>query len=226
MFYRKLLTSLTFLLLCLAMAAPARADVIQLLTPSMLSPGGVTTDYPNVPAGFVGQARSTPLVVPAGSINVIFTAAGGQIIRFDQGIGFFGNFADGTELIATENLSGLPTGPLTIDFSIGLLDFGLSAENVFTEDGATSLFSFSVFNGSTLLAIFTNGGLDTLGPFFLGARAREGDSITRVVISAVSSSVAPNDQNNFAVGPVTVTAVPEPTTMLLLGSGLAGVAAA
>ncbi|MDQ3754568.1 MAG: PEP-CTERM sorting domain-containing protein [Acidobacteriota bacterium] len=224
MFYRNVLASLTLLLLGLAMAAPARAGAIQLFSPAMLSPGVATTDYPNVPAGFVGQVLNTPLVVPVGATNVIFTTAG-QIIRFDQGIGFFGNFDPGTELIVTENASGIATGPLTIDFSMGVFEFGLSAENVFTEDGATSLFTFSVFNGATQLATFTNGGLDTLGPFFLGARATFNDRITRVIISAVSSSVAPGDQNNFAVGPVTFV-VPEPTTMVLLGTGLAGIAAA
>ncbi|CAN5191530.1 hypothetical protein BH18ACI2_BH18ACI2_06010 [soil metagenome] len=225
MFYRNVLASLTLLLLGLAMAAPARAGAIQLFSPAMLTPGAATNDYPNVAPGFVGTIFNTPLVVPVGATNLIFTAAGGQIIRFDQGVGFFGNFAPGTELIVTENGSGTATGPLAIDFSMGVLEFGLSAENVFTDADATSLFTFTVFNGATQLATFTNGGLDTLGPFFLGARATFDDRITRVIISAVSSSVAPGDQNNFAVGPVSFV-VPEPTTMVLLGTGLAGIAAA
>lgn len=227
MLYRNVLALLAFLVFSLAAAAPARADAIQLFSPAQLSPGVATADYPNVTPGFAGTLFNSPLVVRLGALTISFSAnsSNRQLLRVDQGVGFFGDFPNGTELIVTENGSGVPTGPLMIDFSFGINEFGLNAQNVFTEEDATSLFTFSVFNGATLLRTFTRSGLDLAGPLFLGARATGGDQITRILISGASSVNDPNAQNNFAVDPIRVV-VPEPTTMVLLGTGLAGLAAA
>ncbi len=238
MLYRNVLALLTLVFLGLATATPTRADVIQLFSPAELG-GGTTTDYPNLAAGVTGTFFNSPIVVSGGGLTVTFTAAGGQLARRDQGVGFLGSFAPGTELIVTDRTTGAGSGPLTISFSIPVIAFGVSAQNTYTEADETSLFTFSMFDGASLLGTFSRSGPDFIGftqtaPLFLGARAILGQQITRVVISG-QSSITDSDgdgipdtsaQNNFAVGPVTSQPIPEPATMILLGTGLAGVAAA
>jgi hypothetical protein len=145
MLYRNVLALLTFLVIGLAAATPARADAIQLFSPAELSPGAVAAVYPAIPSGFAGSLFNSPLVVRLGALNISFSstvpnsANNRQLLRVDQEVGFFGNFAPGTRLIETVNGSGVATGPLTIDFSFGIREFGLNAQNAVTEGDATSL---------------------------------------------------------------------------------------
>ena len=232
MFHRHVLALLSFLVLGLAAPASARADVVQLFSPAQLGPGLVTTDYPNLPAGVTAATISPPLVLNTAGVAVTFTtaipaAAGGRLLRVNQGVGFLGDFPAGTELLVTENGSGVPSGPLTISFGTPILEFGVSAQNTFFEAGQTSIFNFSLFDGATQLGTFVVSGPDTAGTFFLGARAILGQQITRITISGASTINDPDlgVQNNFAIGPVSFlpSPIPEPATIILLGTGLAGV---
>jgi hypothetical protein len=220
---RILFASLALAVLSLAAAIPTYAGAVQLLTSAQLTPGGSTTDYPGNPNTNV----PSPLIINVGGNTVTFTVAvGNTIFRADQGNGFDGDFAPGTELLVTFTGDGTPgTGPLTINFATGVGEFGIGAQN---NAVGTGLFTFSVFNNATLLGTFTQPGNGFIS--FLGARATDGDVITRVTISGSSTDTDPNAQNNFAVAPLTFgaaapAAIPEPTTMLLLSTGLVGVAA-
>lgn len=231
MFHRHVLALSIFLLL--GLAAPSRADVVQLFSPAQLGPGLLTTDYPNLPAGVTAATISPPLVLSVTGVAVTFAtavpaAAGGRLLRVNQGAGFLGDFPAGTELLVTENGSGMPSGPLTITFGTPILEFGVSAQNTFFEAGQTSTFTFTLFDGATQLGTFSVSGPDTAGTFFLGARAILGQQITRAVISGASTINDPDlgVQNNFAIGPVSFRPIPEPATLILFGTGLAGAAGA
>jgi hypothetical protein len=201
-----------------AAASPSQAALIQLFSPGDVS--GETFNYPIRPGAGIQPVVASPFVV-TGATNVLtFLNSVGSFVRMDEepsvpaGGGWTGGFPDGTRLLYTGNGAGVGSGPITVAFGIPILEFGLLAQHNLEGLG---LFNFMVFNGATLLGSF-NVAADL--PGFLGARATGGDAITHFIISgSVLDSV-----NDFAIGPVRAQAVPEPSTIVLLG--LAGAATA
>jgi hypothetical protein len=154
-------------------------------------------------------------VTSTGGINATVTNdTGGQMQRLDQGSGWAGSFANGTQLLYN-NL----TGALTIDFltpvfSAGALIqanyYGDFTATVTTNDGS----SFSV-NGNS------NGCGCNSNPF-LGVFSDSAD-ITSISFTTSNSL----DTNDFAIGPLElngVPGVPEPATwaMMIIGFGAIG----
>lgn len=190
-------------------------------SPAQLGAGDVTAIYPQAP----GTNVPSPGTVTAGGETLTFTETGTFRVLLQGGgvIGasWFGNFPNGTKVLYTGNaIFAQGAGPVTIDFSPGVSEFGLLFQNNRLE---STVNTFSVFDDGTLLGIFSgvNQGNNVL---FLGARATGGDVITRVTITGAPSS-GPND---FAIGPVTfapvAAGVPEPSSLALLGLGTAALA--
>ncbi len=213
----------------IGISVPGHASTIQLFSPSELNSAAMTALY----TGDTLDILPSPYILTAGGNGLTFTLAQGDFRRADQGnnIGdMVGNFAPGTKLLYTNTntvggIDGGGLGPIDIAFSVGVAEVGFRAQNDFV--GPESFF-FSVFNGGALLGDFCADGIsgqvgnDTTT--FLGVRATEGDVITQLIVTGVSGVPYAPD-NDFAIGPVSFTSIPEPMTIVLLGMGIFGMIA-
>lgn len=218
---RKTTLSLTRSLICAlglcgllaAAAAEARADAVQLFARSQLSASATTAQYAD-PAYSI---LSSPFVMSAAGNSLTFSNSG-QFERRDDGPEFQTDFAEGTRLLLSQ---GTTNNVTTIDFAAGVTQLGFDLQDF----PVVGNFQIEVFNGDTSLGTFSV--LDIAGdglPAFFGVSTSGGDVITRVVITGFTA--------NYAIGPVSFVnasapaEVPEPATLLLLGTGVAGAFAA
>lgn len=216
---------LSGLVLLAGLPCSARADLIQLVSPGELTgPGRTTVEYTSTQ-----DLLPSPLVVTFPDNTVTLTLATGQWRRADQSVNFWGDFNPGTRLLYTNNnnflafdgvttVGGGGSGPVQIDFALGVQLAGLRAQ---TDMPGPEAFTFSAYNGPALLGTFTVNGVsgqrsDEQFLVVLGARATQGDVITRLVISSLAFQGGGVHANRFVMGPVSYGTVPEPAAGTLV----------
>lgn len=184
----------------------ARADVVS-IGPGAFPPGTTPITFTGLPTG----TEVNGLTV--GGILFNYSLGNGHVI-IDGGPGVTNN-------VSPQNIVsiGNPTGILTLTLS-GLttqLGYGYAVLSVAPVASATTI---TLFNGVTNVGSLAYNGV--LDPIFAGGFAgiQSTNAFDRVQIT-FSGQVPAFAVDNILVGAT----VPEPATMLLLGTGLAGIAA-
>ena len=171
----------------------------------------------------VSNAFTTP-VPGIGGLNITGSQAGGDFVRIDQGgLDWNGNFGTGESL-----LWSFFGGPMTFTFNSAITGFGTQIEADNLGAFTARIEAFDAANVS--LGVFSSAGVATANgddsAMFLGILSDVAD-IRSIRLSLTSSGGGLGDISDFAINGPTIqdTPIPEPTSMLLLGTGIATAAA-
>jgi hypothetical protein len=201
----------------IAALAVAQADTIVLVTSpiagsptvawSQLGPAGTTIPHFFVASGSNGDAVTGAFAAPSSNTGTVIV----------QGANWSGNFNPGDVGVWTVN-----HGPLSLSFFVGGYNFAGAYFQQNTFGAFTAKLDF--YNGATLLgSVSENGNSTSAGDgsaIFIGGLDLSGSNITRVVFSETAGT----NLKDFAITTLYYGAVPEPGTLVLVGTGLIGLA--
>lgn len=172
-----------------------------------------------------GRMKSTlKCLLAAFILTVVSTTANATLVTFDavgsSDVSGFVQFNDSAFLgwasVSNSNITDLSLSVLSYTFDLS--DVVTTSSTIVDSSGTIPL----IFNGSGALAY---NGLATIAffPDGFGGTTSDGDASLALDTDGIYSLSGTNWENFFAVR-WEVRAVPEPTTMLLLGLGLVGLA--
>lgn len=171
-----------------------------------------------------GTAVGSPASVTSfNGLGATVSIAGTTMFALQDGIGSWqGNFDYGESILYTGNQAGGGPGPMTIAFGKGVSSVGFQIQDAFFGAFAATLQVYSSSGG--LLDTLTMNGVSNNNndgsAIFMGIGDLTGPNIAKIVIS----DQGVGDANDLAINAVSLGTVPEPGTIMLLGTGLLGMA--
>lgn len=212
----------------LLLATASWADTVTLITsPAALSPNDSTNwaqlgpDKSIIPNGATATSSGGNLV------TLTFGGSNGLVAVEcpDTTCTWFGGFTPGETLVWANDgkPEGSASGPLTLTFQNAVTGAGLDLQAARTDQMFTGNVQ-ALFTDGTMSSVFTVDSDADADPVYLGLLDQNGAGIKAITFD-VTNSLSDHD---FAAGTLDIagptTTAPEPSSFLLLGSGLVGLA--